>query len=308
MFSTLSALYLLEILGVQAGFQDGIAPRAPQADTTGDLPPACATVDYALSFCDSAIPGFSTLDPTDQASCFCYSSTAWVPDAFDGAVFSCAQYAATALPESAYSNLVNLEGFCSAVGDVEAGNGPAAVSATTTPGAAATVTGAAEVDIFTNPACSAVGSALSFCNSVSPGFTTMDPTSQAPCLCYSSTAWVPDDFDGAVLTCAEYVSSAAPTSLSLVTGLEGFCSDVGNVLGGASPGAIGTPSATNTMGGQTTPRTSKPGVAATIATPVATTIESAPTTSTQSSRSSRMHNDVWGLGLFAVAASLLILD
>lgn len=309
MSSALILLFVFQILGIHASFQDGIAPRAPQA--TGAGPDACSAVDYAISACSSAIPGFATADGADLANCFCYSSTVWVPDAFDGAVYTCAQYAATALPASAYSDIVGLEGFCSSIGNVDASGAPATVSATTTPAAKVTPAPASgTVDIFTNPACSTVGFALSYCNSVSPGFTTMDPSSQAPCLCYSSTVWNPSAFDGAVLTCAEYVSSAAPSSLSDITGLEGFCSEIGNVLGEGG-GATGTngngvPIATTaTTPKQTT--TSKAG--ATIATPVATTIQTAPTsTSTkQSLGASDMQNGILGFGLFAVAVSMMIL-
>jgi len=300
-------ILLCLLLGVHAGFQDGIVPRAA---LTAALPAACGTVDFALSYCSSVSPGFLTMALTDQAPCLCYSSTSWIPDAFDGAVETCAEYAATALPASEYSDLAGLEGFCSAIGDVENSGSPATVSATTTPAAKVTpAPSSGSVDIFTNTACSLVGFALSYCNSVSPGFTSMDPTSQAPCLCYSSvnptsTAWLPDIFDGSVLTCAEFVSSVAPESLSIVTGLEHFCTDVGNVLGGSSAGA------TKTGGGvastkQTT--TSKPGVTVTIATPVATTIQQAPTTSTNSSAASGMRNEMWGLGLVAVGVSFFVL-
>lgn len=296
MFSAFILLSVFRILGVYASFQDGIAPRAPQVADGSD---ACSSVDYAVSFCSSAIPGFATADNAEIANCFCYSSTVWVPDEFDGAVATCAQYAATALPASAYSDIVDLEGLCSSLGPVDGGS-PASVSATTTPPA---VTPApASVDIFTNSACSTVGFALSYCNSVSPGFTTMDPSSQAPCLCYSSTVWNPSEFDGAVLTCAEYVSSVAPSSLSDITFLDGFCTSVGNVL--AEGGG------TTTTGGLSAPKettTSKAG--STIATPFATTIQTAPTTTStkQSLGASGLKNGVWGFGLSAVAVSMLIL-
>lgn len=251
----------------------------------------------------------------------CYSSTSWVPNAFDGAVETCAEYAATALPASDYSDIADLEGFCSSIGDVINSDSPATVTATTTPAAKVTAApSSGSVDIFTNTACSFVGSALSYCSSVSPGFVSMDVTSQAPCLCYSSvnptsTAWVPDIFDGFVLTCAEFVSSAAPESLSIVTDLENFCTDIGNVLGDASAGATttggnGLPVATKTVGGGTTTRqttTSKPGVAATINTPAATTIEQVPTTSTKSSAASGMRSEKWDIGLVAVGVSLFVL-
>jgi len=74
------------MLGAYASYQDGIIPRAPQAGAD-----ACSTFDYALSYCSSAIGGFVTAAPTDLANCFCYSSSSWVPDAFDGAVLTCAE-------------------------------------------------------------------------------------------------------------------------------------------------------------------------------------------------------------------------
>jgi hypothetical protein len=301
MSAVLIIISIFQALGVYASFQDGIIPRNPQAAGAG--PDACSSVDYAISFCSSAIPGFATADNADLANCFCYSSTVWVPNAFDGAVATCAQYAATALPASAYSDIADLEGLCSSLGPIDGGGSPATVSATTTPDLVpATTTSAsdvtpapASVDIFTNPACSTVGYALSYCNSVSPGFTTMDPSSQAPCLCYSSTVWNPSAFDGAVLTCAEYVSSVAPSSLSDITFLDGFCTSVGNVLGEGG-GATNTPKQTSKAG-------------ATIQTPVATTIQEAPTsTSTnQSLGASSMQNGIWGFGLFVVAVSMIIL-
>ena len=296
------------MLGAHAGFQDGIVPRAPQAAATAGGPAACSAVDYTISFCSSAIPGFATADETELAECFCYSSTSWIPDAFDGAIETCAQYAATAFPASAYSNVADLEGFCSSLGDVGAGGSPATVSATTTPTPVTPAPASETANIFTNPGCSIVGFALDSCNSVSPGFTTMDVTSQARCLCYSSTVWIPNDFDEAVSTCAEYVSSAAPSSLSAITGLEGFCSDIGNVLadGGVATGTGGNdaPLATNT--GKNTPRptatTTTP-----FATAVATTIQQAPTSTEQSLGSSGIHKGLWGLGLLVVAVSMMSL-
>ena len=112
------------------------------------------------------------------------------------------------------------------------------------------------IDVESNPACSWVEYALSFCESASPGFATMDVTDQAPCLCYSSTSWSPDFFDGAVATCVEYVSTAAPSLYTDLTAMEGFCSSVGNVYtqtGGASSSTnqtasnTGSPQATTTF-------------------------------------------------------------
>ena len=305
MFSALIILSVFRILGVYASFQGGIAPRAPQVE---DGPDACSSVDYFVSFCSSAIPGIATADNAEIAECFCYSSTVWVPDEFDGAVATCAQYAATAFSASAYSDIVGLEGLCSSLGPVSDGS-PASVSATTTPPPAVTPA-PASVDIFTNSACSTIGFAISYCNSVSPGFTTMDPSSQAPCLCYSNAVWDPSAFDGAVVTCAEYVSSAAPSGLSDITGLDGFCTSVGNVLaesaGTTSTEGLSAPKKTTTSKAGSTITTP---FATSFATPFATTTHTAPTaTSTkQSLGASGLKNGIWGFGLFAVAVSMLIL-
>ncbi|RDW76082.1 hypothetical protein BP5796_06903 [Coleophoma crateriformis] len=80
-----------------------------------------------------------------------------------------------------------------------------------------------------NPACRLVGTALYICESLTPTFTALDPTAQAPCLCYSSTSWVPEIFDSAVSLCVSYASTAVPESLGSVEILQGFCGRVGDV-------------------------------------------------------------------------------
>ncbi|KAH6669588.1 hypothetical protein B0J14DRAFT_599018 [Halenospora varia] len=99
-------------------------------------------------------------------------------------------------------------------------------------------------------ACSFAYSAISYCSSVSPGFLSMAETKQAPCLCYSSTSWVPGIFDGAVATCASYASTAAPSDYSALHALEGFCTSVGNVRI-ASASASTTNKAATTSGATT---------------------------------------------------------
>jgi hypothetical protein len=78
---------------------------------------ACQTLSSALSSCTAATIGFTTLPPSVQASCLCYSSSIFPQtvvfdkDRFDGAVKNCADYAQTAVPD-AWGAIVNLEGFC----------------------------------------------------------------------------------------------------------------------------------------------------------------------------------------------------
>lgn len=181
---------------------------------------ACLVVGEALAICGSLSPGFTTLQPTEQAHCLCYSSTSWMPNIFDKAVESCANYASTAVP-AAYQPLANLEGFCESVGDVET---PATVFALT-------ITAASTAGGFSGQPCSSVNSFLNGCSSLTPGFSSLQPSDQAKCLCYvSSSSWCPTSFDNAVATCASFAQTAEPSVCATMSALAGFCVGVGDVL------------------------------------------------------------------------------
>lgn len=83
------------------------------------------------------------------------------------------------------------------------------------------------VEIFTDSACYTVSYLVSSCILASPGFTTFEPSLQASCLCYSSTFFDPSLFDGPATTCAQFLSTAAPQSLSDIAPFTGFCTSVG---------------------------------------------------------------------------------
>jgi len=80
-----------------------------------------------------------------------------------------------------------------------------------------------------NSACNVVGQAIAICNTLTPGFNTLQPTSQVHCLCYSSTSWRPSIFDNAVKTCADYAFTAAPGAYNPLANLKGFCQGIGDV-------------------------------------------------------------------------------
>jgi hypothetical protein len=83
---------------------------------------------------------------------------------------------------------------------------------------------------------------ISFCNSISPGFTTLSFADQTPCLCYpNTTAWMPEIFDQAVTSCAHEVS-AIPSEYSQFASLEGFCTRSGAGCNASSTGVCTTPS------------------------------------------------------------------
>ena len=97
-----------------------------------------------------------------------------------------------------------------------------------------------------NPGCQLVEEALAICCSLTPDFTDMSATAQAPCLCYSSSSWEPNLFDNAVISCANYAFTAIPSAYAPIANLEGFCSSVGNVNYPASIPATTTTAATVT--------------------------------------------------------------
>ena len=115
-----------------------------------------------------------------------------------------------------------------------------------------------------NSGCCLLSSALSVCTSLTPGFTALAPSQQAPCLCYSSTDWQPSIFDDAVKTCADYASTAVrlqipvkfqrrvlaqpkeftdfihdqlPEIYQPMASLENFCMNVGNAYFGPASAA-----------------------------------------------------------------------
>lgn len=277
MLTTTLFLGTIPILVAATGFQDAVVARAPINHLVGRAPQAddlgaeiCSDITALFSICNSATPGIFSSATTDIAGCLCYSSTVWAPTIFDSAVSSCAVYASTALPASDYSIASAFEGFCTSVGDYQKNANPGSsptsnvpttasptpggtlspspTPAATTPTAKPSASGSvgSSVDILTNSACSYVDFALSFCNSATPGFSTMDVSKQAPCLCYSSTKWSPNGFDGPVKTCADYVLTADPSIYSDFTSVEGFCSSIGDVT---LAGASGKPTGASATGG-----------------------------------------------------------
>jgi hypothetical protein len=55
----------------------------------------CLLVSSALNFCDSASPGFNTMDPSKQVSCLCYNSNFWTPASFGDLASDCGLYFST---------------------------------------------------------------------------------------------------------------------------------------------------------------------------------------------------------------------
>lgn len=114
---------------------------------------------------------------------------------------------------------------------------------TSPPAAAATSLGDPNV-----VACNGVVTFISVCEEETRGFDNLDKTDQASCLCYISSTWEPDVFDGFVASCASVAVSLDDSSaLSVLGSAEGLCSSAGDVQRyGGGNGDVATPTVTRT--------------------------------------------------------------
>jgi hypothetical protein len=137
-----------------------------------------------------------------------------------------------------------MENFCTVIGDVLAAttgattaqqtttpaSAPASITTTTAqqtaqPTSAGPITAAAAItggDV-NNPACTSVVNILASCIAATPAFRTLPNTVQASCACYSGTVYNPNGFDGPLLSCANYASTADLAYYSAIASLTGFC-------------------------------------------------------------------------------------
>ncbi len=130
------------------------------------------------------------------------------------------------------------------------------------------------------PACYIFIALLNACNSISPGFTTFRYEDQTTCLCYpNTTKWQPEIFDGAVATCAQYLS-VTPSVYSQISSLEGFCTQS---IAGCN---------TSTTGSCTT--TSLPAIT------ISTIVSPAPTATSSILPTGGSGNGIWGKRSFHV--------
>jgi len=190
---------------------------------------ACASVSLYSSECAGTVQDFTDLPFPDQASCLCYNAmTSWIPQAFDQYYASCWEYFASASP-GGYASITSAVGPITSDPCQKAGN----VIATTDSGRAA---------------CATVTSILpSQCAQKTPGFSSLPFAEQASCLCYSGTSWAPQQYDTALASCFNYVSTAAPSQYSELTAngplSTARCQSLGNFLISANGGVISTSSA-----------------------------------------------------------------
>ncbi|KIW75730.1 hypothetical protein Z517_10473 [Fonsecaea pedrosoi CBS 271.37] len=96
---------------------------------------SCLQVFSLIESCAAATSGFTSLDDGDQASCLCYSGSAYNPGPFDQLQSACITYASTADP-SGLSVYQAAAGLCTRVGNVRSAT--ATISITEPPAPAPT--------------------------------------------------------------------------------------------------------------------------------------------------------------------------
>ena len=115
-------LLSLQLLAVSASlnFSDALKFHEKR-QTPQQALSACSLVLDVLSQCGNVSPGYVTMAPSQQAPCACYNAgattTAWRPNAFDGAVETCASYASKN-DANVYRGLQPFINLCNKVGDL----------------------------------------------------------------------------------------------------------------------------------------------------------------------------------------------
>ncbi|KAL8915643.1 MAG: hypothetical protein Q9172_006812 [Xanthocarpia lactea] len=120
----------------------------PTTTAPADANAGCSSLSSKQSSCKAATPGFEYIIAwSSQASCFCYSSSSYVPRTFDNYYSSCLSYLETADTElySSYTigNNVAISTPCASIGNLEEATtrGRDIVSRTPIPGSTPTGAG-----------------------------------------------------------------------------------------------------------------------------------------------------------------------
>ncbi|EPE34164.1 hypothetical protein GLAREA_07177 [Glarea lozoyensis ATCC 20868] len=173
---------------------------------------ACRTVSSVIAACERLTPGFTSFTNFNfQAPCLCYASTYWFPNGYDGWIQSCDAGWQTGNP-SAYAVATSSNGGplvttpCHKVGNI--------LNSAEFTGPVTALVRSVPPPSITNPgeaACATLVGAAAYCNSQSPGFSTLtDFRSQASCYCYSALVFNPTTYDSLWPACVRFLSTASP--------------------------------------------------------------------------------------------------
>ncbi|KAF7137047.1 hypothetical protein CNMCM5793_006898 [Aspergillus hiratsukae] len=200
-----------------------------------DKPHPCIDFTAGLSRCEYSPDFFIDLTPQEKAwlaSCLC--SDGRYSYKFDAHVSSCLKVLHSPGPRRAHVS--QWSDFC---------YDNHIPSPTTTQYRPARWSTPAPSTVANLAACSTMCSVLTSCANKSPGFMDMDSATQASCLCYTSTKWVPDVWDSAFASCATEAAAASCMSIASVPSeFEGLCHSVGSVTPVGNPSVTPTPTPT----------------------------------------------------------------
>ena len=179
-----------------------IDPNSVACDWASGLATQCVVANPGLTRISSFLP---------SAACLCYQD-AWAPDIWDNYYRSCLSYSMTASsvsntqPATSGSALLTTAP-CRDLGNFR--NANATLTDSTLTEAPVTEPG------FLS--CLALSVMNAECESSTVGFTNLNASRRASCLCYSTQAWKPSVYDGFASPCFVYMSTAWPEIFSTVT-------------------------------------------------------------------------------------------
>lgn len=154
--------------------------------------------------------------------------------------------------------------------------------------------------------CSSAYSMIYSCAESTTLFTKLGNSGQASCLCYSSSTWIPDVFDGFWSHCYSNFLTADPSDANTITNSiakGAFCTGVGNLLSAAAIATTTQTARTNS----TTSSSSQAVVVSSATIPTATsTTSTASSTGSGSSSLTAASTSSSGTGSRAKAVSLIL--
>ncbi|KAF7115358.1 hypothetical protein CNMCM5793_002174 [Aspergillus hiratsukae] len=203
-----------------------LAPRRERPDPCNSFSVAVYYGVYDCGFSPDSFPDLTDLTQQEKAglaSCVCWDENYGF--AFDADVSSCLK--TLSLYRLPRASVLDWSDFCYSNYIPSPTTTQPCLARRSTPGPSTVVNLAA---------CSTMCSVLTSCANKSPGFTDMDSATQASCLCYTSTTWVPDVWDNAVASCATEAAAASCMSIASVPSeFQGLCHSVGTPTPPSTP-------------------------------------------------------------------------
>ncbi|CAK7199730.1 hypothetical protein SEUCBS139899_002413 [Sporothrix eucalyptigena] len=254
---------LVGAASLAAAYDFGIPAKNLAGNAFANIDPdqqACETAGDVVTYCYDYLPFDAAA--TDSASCYCCDQTTFLAPVYS----SCEDYITASAPEYTddYSIVSLAQSLCLAASQEGFRCGAAAAATTTDGGGGATqtatggATATGPVQTFGGgggsgtaagtaepPACTSFADIFASCEENDSGFSTMDDSQAASCLCYQNGKFT-TAFDSYISVCAVWAKTASPDQYESLVAVESFC----EVFAGAdSASATGSDVATFGGGG-----------------------------------------------------------